>query len=248
MPAPESAPAPAPSAAAAWRYGLAALGVLLLLVVLPRLALHRHPLVGKPAPDFSLDVIYNGEPGSKLQLAKLQGKPVLLAFWATWCGVCRAETPTLNRVAERYKDRGLIVVGVDTADKPGLGASAARRLGMVYPVVYDDGGVDDLYGVEALPTLVMVGRDGNVQAVRVGLADESSLDALVGAALLRARRPGPAPPPGGAREGPVPTVRRPNGQRLRAERPPPQGVDGSNETPISISSSVDLPRERGTMR
>jgi len=174
---------PPSESAALFRYGIAALAVLVLLVVLPRLALHRHPLVGKPAPDFALDVIHNGEPGSKLQLAKLQGQPVLLAFWATWCGVCRAETPALNRVAERYKERGLVVVGVDTADKPGLGAPVAKRLGMVYPVVYDDRDVDDLYGVQALPTLVVVGRDGQVQAVRVGLTDESALDALVGAVL-----------------------------------------------------------------
>ncbi len=166
-----------------WRYGLVALGVLALWVGLSRLAVNRHPLVGKPAPDFALDVIHNGEPGAKMQLAKLQGKPVLMAFWATWCGVCRAEAPILNRVAERYKERGLVVLGVDTAEKPGLGGPVARRLGMVYPVVYDDSGVDDLYGVKALPTLVVVGRDGQVQAVRVGLVDESSLDALVSAAL-----------------------------------------------------------------
>lgn len=176
-------PAPLPENGAVWRYGLVALGVLMLLVALPRLTLHRHPLVGKPAPDFALEVIHNGDPGSKLQLAKLQGKPVLLAFWATWCGVCRAEAPTLNRLAERYKDRGLVVVGVDTADRPGLGGPVAQRLGMVYPVVYDDRDVDDLYGVEALPTLVVVGRDGQVQSVRVGLVDESALDALVSAVL-----------------------------------------------------------------
>ncbi|HEU4407418.1 MAG TPA: TlpA disulfide reductase family protein [Polyangiaceae bacterium] len=181
--APPPQPAPRPESASPWGYGLAALAVLFLLVALPRFGLHRHPLVGKPAPDFALDVIHNGEPGAKLQLAKLQGQPVVLAFWATWCGVCRTETPALNRLAERYKERGLVVVGVDTADKPGLGAPAARRLGMVYPVVYDDRDVDDLYGVEALPTLVVVGRDGQVRAVRVGLTDDSALDALVSAVL-----------------------------------------------------------------
>lgn len=184
MAAPLPQTAPPPASGAIWRYGIPAVIVLLLLVALPKFALQRHPMVGKPAPDFSLEVIHNGDPGSKLQLTKLQGQPVLLAFWATWCGVCRAEIPTLNRVAQRYKDRGLVVVGVDTAEKPGLGGPVARRLGMVYPVVYDDSNVDDLYGVQALPTLVVVGRDGQVQSVRVGLVDESMLDALVSTALL----------------------------------------------------------------
>lgn len=183
MAAPTPPTAEPPTASVFWRYGLPAALVLLVLVALPKFALQGHPMVGKPAPDFALDVIHNGDPGSKLQLAKLQGQPVLLAFWATWCGVCRAEIPTLNRIAERYKDRGLVVVGVDTAEKPGLGGPVARRLGMVYPVVYDDGGVDDLYGVQALPTLVVVGRDGQVRSVRVGLVDESMLDALVSTAL-----------------------------------------------------------------
>jgi thiol-disulfide isomerase/thioredoxin len=191
MAAPLPQTAPPPASGAIWRYGIPAVIVLLLLVALPKFALQRHPMVGKPAPDFSLDVIHNGDPGSKLQLTKLQGKPVLLAFWATWCGVCRAEIPTLNKVAERYKDRGLVVVGVDTAEKPGLGGPFARRLGMVYPVVYDDNNVDDLYGVQALPTLVVVGRDGQVQSVRVGLVDESMLDALVSTALLEAARSAP---------------------------------------------------------
>lgn len=217
-----------PESSAPWHYGLVALGVLILLAALPRLALHRNPLIGKPAPDFALDVIHNGEPGAKLQLAKLQGQPVLLAFWATWCGVCRAETPALNRVAERYKDRGLVVVGVDTNDKPGLGAPIAKRLGMVYPIVYDDRDVDDLYGVEALPTLVVVGRDGQVQAVRVGLTDESALDALVSAVLL-----GRPCATAGAGFSPQPTS--------LSSAPQP----GSKRTSISASSSAALPRERG---
>jgi cytochrome c biogenesis protein CcmG, thiol:disulfide interchange protein DsbE len=258
-----------PERSVPWHYGLVALGVLILLAALPRLALHRHPLVGKPAPDFALDVIHNGEPGAKLQLAKLQGQPVLLAFWATWCGVCRAETPALNRVAERYKDRGLVVVGVDTNDKPGLGAPIAKRLGMVYPIVYDDRDVDDLYGVEALPTLVVVGRDGQVQAVRVGLTDESALDALVSAVLLKRLRspPGttagtsfsPRPtPPSPARLSPARSERRSRPRRQppcrasaarrdNAARPPPAPRAPRAQprgAPRSTSAAATRPRHR----
>ncbi len=163
---------------------LLAAGVLFLLAVLPRLGFSRHALVGKEAPPFALEVVHNGEPGARLSLEALRGKPVLLDFWATWCGPCQAEAPIVSRVAERYKERGLVVVGVNTNDKPGLAGPFAAKKRLSFPVVFDAGGeVGDTYDVRSLPTLVMVGKDGKVRAVRQGLVDEASLDALVQAEL-----------------------------------------------------------------
>lgn len=165
---------------------LAALAAVVLLVaaLFPRFSVSTHPLVGKAAPAFALEVVHNGEPGARLDLESLKGKPVILDFWATWCGPCRMEAPILDRVAQRYKDRGLVVVGVNTSDAPGRAGPVAAQMKLGYPIVFDAGkDVGDAYGVESLPTLVIIGRDGQVKAVRTGLVDEASLEALLAKAL-----------------------------------------------------------------
>ena len=164
---------------------LVALAVLFVIAFLPRAVAGRHELVGKPAPDFTLDVVHNGEPGARMTLSALQGKPVLLDFWATWCGPCQVEAPILSRVADRYKDRGLVVVGVNTNDRAGLAAGFAAKKKLSYPIVFDEkSSTGDAFHVSSLPTLVLVGKDGTVRAVRTGLVDEGTIDALVGAELL----------------------------------------------------------------
>ena len=64
---------------------------------------------------------------------------VLLDFWATWCGPCRAEAPILDKLASRYKDRGLVVVGVNTSDEEGNAAPWVQQHGIHYPIVFDTG-------------------------------------------------------------------------------------------------------------
>ena len=158
--------------------------VLVLIALFPRAGVGKHPLVGKPAPELSLEVVHNGEPGARISLAALRGHPVVLDFWATWCGPCKVEAPILSRVADRYRERGLVVVGVNTSDKPGLAAEFARKKALHYPIVFDDGHASESYAVQSLPTLVIVSKDGTVRAVRSGIVDESALDALIGAELL----------------------------------------------------------------
>jgi cytochrome c biogenesis protein CcmG/thiol:disulfide interchange protein DsbE len=170
--------------------GVVALVILLLagFAVLPRIFKPKDAaLVGQVAPDFALDVVANdgalGQTG-KITLSELRGKPVLLDFWASWCSACRAETPLVNKIAQRYKDRGLVVVGVDT-DEPEPQTfpwNAAR--GLAYPIVFDGANMASTkYGVQSLPTLVLVSRSGNVLAVRVGVTDDAALDALIKQAL-----------------------------------------------------------------
>jgi cytochrome c biogenesis protein CcmG, thiol:disulfide interchange protein DsbE len=167
---------------------LIVLGLLLAVAWLPRVGLGmgmgKHRLVGQPAPDFGLEVVHNGEPSSKIRLTELHGKPVLIDFWATWCGPCQIEAPILSRISERYKDRGLVVLGVNTGDRPGLAAVFATKKKLAYPILFDaDHSAAELYDVEALPTMVLVGKDGKVRSVRSGLVDESTIDAMVGAEL-----------------------------------------------------------------
>lgn len=177
--------APPPSAEAG---GLGMPGVVALLALLlagfaflPRLFPEQgSAIVGHDAPDFRLGVVANGPPGP-LSVRDLQGKVVILDFWATWCGPCRAEAPILDALSRRWHDRGVAVVGVDT-DTPDEGdpAAFAHAKGLSYPIVHDEtGAVSRRYGVDGLPTLVVVSPSGKIVAVRAGLTDEDELERLI---------------------------------------------------------------------
>jgi cytochrome c biogenesis protein CcmG/thiol:disulfide interchange protein DsbE len=180
------------------RLNLGVLGLLMVLLagfaVLPRV-LRRHDgaTVGRPAPDFTLALVANGaslgdsprEDPASLKLTELRGRAVLLDFWATWCEPCRLQAPIVDQVARRWRERGVVVVGVDT-DTPDQGdpKSYARAHVLSYPIVHDSVGVTSrAYEVEDLPTLIVVSRVGKIVAVRTGLTDEAELERLVRQAL-----------------------------------------------------------------
>src|SRR5690242_4075005 len=73
---------------------------------------------GPSAPKVDLNVVLDDMAGAKVSLADYQGKPVILNFWATWCGPCKLETPQLVALSEKFKARGLNIVAVSTDDKP----------------------------------------------------------------------------------------------------------------------------------
>src|SRR6185436_12350266 len=163
---------------------LVALSVLFGFAILPRL-FPDTALVGHAAPDFSPDVV-TGE-GDRIHLNELKGQAVVLDFWATWCEPCQIVAPILDRISRKHQGKGLVVVGVNTSDRRGLAPLYAKKKGLSYPIVYDEG--DDVahrYGVYNLPTLVVIDRQGNVVAVRTGLEgveDERAIEDLVSEAL-----------------------------------------------------------------
>jgi cytochrome c biogenesis protein CcmG, thiol:disulfide interchange protein DsbE len=152
--------------------------------LLPRVVGGGSPLEGKPAPDAVFAVAANGDPGARMQVGSLKGHPVVLDFWASWCGPCAAQAPILDRIARRYEKQGLIVLGVNAHDPPAVAKSYATKKGLSYPIVIDAGQeAAQRYDVRSLPSLVVIDREGRVVRYMTGLVDEASLDEIVATTL-----------------------------------------------------------------
>jgi peroxiredoxin len=146
---------------------------------------------GQLAPEFT---VARGD-GSTFQLTDLDGRPVRLAdlrgkavwinFWASWCPPCQSETPVLRDIAERYKDRGLVVVGVSVQETNNDDVRAyAERYQLGYTVAPDfSGDIFRLYRLYALPTQFFVGPDGGIRSVVLGAMNETSASAQIEAIL-----------------------------------------------------------------
>jgi len=154
----------------AWRW-------LLPLSALPLLALLAYgfrldprdvpsPLVGRPAAGFVLTAF----DGRALALRELQGKVVIVNFWASWCNpACYDEAPVLERAWRTYKDRGLVVVGVDIQDTAEAAQAFIRRFELTFPNAPDPGGkVSVEYGVYGVPETFFVDRQGQIRSKHVG--------------------------------------------------------------------------------
>jgi peroxiredoxin len=147
---------------------LNALLVLVMMAAAPAIA-------QKKAPDFSFKTQY----GKDFQLSRMKGKVVLINFWATWCGPCRAEIPGFLQVYERYKDKGLEIVGI-SLDENGweVVTPFIKRFNITYPIVIDARGVvAQQYGrIDAIPTSFFIDRKGNIVDQHVGYLSKEELE------------------------------------------------------------------------
>ena len=163
---------------------LIALSSLFGLAILPRLASAGSEYVGKPAPALALPIAANGEPNARMSLDDLRGKTVILDFFASWCGPCALQAPILDRLSRRYSQRGVVVLGINVDDPPGVAKAYAAKKGLSYPILVDDENLaKGLYDVEVLPSIVVVDKEGRVVSYTRGLVDEGALDEIVGATL-----------------------------------------------------------------
>jgi len=126
-------------------------------------------LVGRPAPTFALRSLQGDV---TVGLADLRGQVVVVNFWASWCRECRDEHPALDAAWNRYRERGVVFVGVLFEDAVRDGLAFADELGMDWPLVNDAGSRSAIaYGVFGVPETFVIGRDGSVVAKRVGPVD-----------------------------------------------------------------------------
>lgn len=117
------------------------------------------------APDFAL----KADSGRNLRLRELRGQVVMLNFWATWCGPCREEMPKLEQLYGKYSKTGFVLLGVNIDDNSTNAVSMARKLGVTFPVLFDQGKqVSKLYKVDAMPSTVLIDRDGKTRYLHRG--------------------------------------------------------------------------------
>jgi cytochrome c biogenesis protein CcmG, thiol:disulfide interchange protein DsbE len=153
---------------------------------------------GEVAPDFQAKLVLNAGamPSSsataangpvlaeQFSLSELKGNAVVLDFWATWCGPCRAEAPIMNNLAKKYAGKNVVVIGVNTDDEAGNAEVFAKQKGLVFPIAFDaNHAAARAYHVTGLPTLVVVGKTGKIVASRTGVTSERELEQLVQEAL-----------------------------------------------------------------
>ena len=141
------------------------------------------PLEGQPAPDFTLKTL----DGNTVTLSKLQGQPVLINFWASWCTPCRAEMPEIVRVYEAHKADGLVVLAINMTFQDSLpeAQAFAKEFHMPFPVLLDDTGAvaRDAYRVPVLPMSFFVDRKGVIAHRQIGAMNGKQIDTFVGEIL-----------------------------------------------------------------
>jgi thiol-disulfide isomerase/thioredoxin len=118
---------------------------------------------GKPAPDFEETLVH----GKTMKLSDLQGKVVLLDFWASWCGPCRRENPTVVALYEKYKEQGFTVMSVSLDQNRDKWLEAIKKDNLTWPNHVSDlkgwsSEAGKKYQVRGIPFTVLIDREGNI--------------------------------------------------------------------------------------
>jgi thiol-disulfide isomerase/thioredoxin len=138
------------------------------------------PLVpGRRAPLFQLKPLS----GAPVSLGALEGKVVLVSFWASWCGPCMREMPFLGKLARALQPEGLEVLAVNVEGEREKVRHVMAKVPPPLQVLLDDGEVAEQYGVQTLPHLVVVDRTGQIAWVHVGSGRRDVLEREIRRAL-----------------------------------------------------------------
>jgi len=131
------------------------------------------------APDFT---VFDAD-GNPVKLSDFKGKPVVLNFWASWCGPCQREMPHFNKAYAKYKDE-IVFMMVDLVDgqreTQSKGSSFIKNQGYDFPVYFDiEEDAAYTYGITSIPMTLFIDRDGYIKTGYAGAIDEETLQAAI---------------------------------------------------------------------
>ena len=118
--------------------------------------------MGDPAPDFQLQDIE----GQAVALSGLMGSPVILNFWASWCGPCKHEMPFIQQIYEDWQNEGIILLSINLREAYSVATQFMEENELSFPVLFDtDGSVSLDYKVSGIPTTFFIDVGGIIQAI-----------------------------------------------------------------------------------
>lgn len=120
----------------------------------------------RTAEIFSLETV---DTGKKISLDDFKGKPVILNFWATWCGPCKEELPVFQKMWNKYKDKDVAFIGIDVMDNRSNAAEFIKNNYITYTILYDQQGeISSKYKVVALPATFFINKEGKIAVKNYG--------------------------------------------------------------------------------
>ena len=138
------------------------------------------PVIGRLAPGFTLVDLG----GNQVTLSDFRGQTVCINFWATWCPPCRAEMPEIEAVHQEYKDKGVVVIGVDIMEAESDVRQFVERGGYSWTFVLDTiGAVANDYKITKLPTSFFIDREGIVRAMKIGAMTQRAMEVKLAEAM-----------------------------------------------------------------
>jgi thiol-disulfide isomerase/thioredoxin len=127
--------------------------------------------MGSPAPDFELLSL----DGEQVKLSDFKGKPVLINFWATWCGPCRLEMPLFQKYHDNYRD-DLTILAINMGESIDEASAFASEEGLNLPILLDRMGVvEELYRVRGLPSTYFIDEKADIKFLHLGAVTEDQL-------------------------------------------------------------------------
>ncbi len=129
--------------------------------------------IGQAATDFTVTTL----DGQTMKLSDFRGHPVVLNFWASWCGPCREEMPLLSKTYEEQKDSGLVVLAVNVQESAATARRYAEQNKLPFTIALDEKGeISGLYRVRSLPTTYFIDAEGVIQSWQTGTLSKMLLD------------------------------------------------------------------------